>query len=66
MRVYWELEGVGKKDNVPIKTGTKAQCKKVFDKLTEEQKAEYEFIYLQPYSESERLDSEELLYRKEI
>ena len=61
----WELEGnIYNGDNVTIESGTKAQCKKAFQKMTEEQKQKYYFIALQPYSNdwSERLDNDETLY----
>lgn len=64
MRVIWELEGnlLANGDNVVLASGTKTECRKAFNKLTEEQKKKYYFISLQPYSESERLDFDETLY----
>ena len=63
MKVYWELEGnILNGDNITLASGTKTQCKKAFSKLSEEQKKKYYFISLQPYSESERLDNDEVLY----
>ena len=39
MPVYWELEGnILNGDNVTLASGTKTHCKKVFRKLSEEQK----------------------------
>ena len=67
MKTYWELEGnLYNGDNIVIASGTKAQCKKAFSKLSEEQKKKYYFISLQPYSDSERLDYEEYLYSGQI
>ena len=66
MKVYWELEGnIYNGDNVVLASGTKTQCKNAFKKMTEEQKSKYFFIALQPYSEEERLDFDETLYRNE-
>ena len=63
MRVYWELEAnIYKGDNEVLARGTKAQCKKAFSKMTEEQKSKYYFISLQPYGDDERLDNDETLY----
>ncbi len=63
MKIYWELEAnIYNGDNVTLASGTKTQCKKVFNKLTEEQKSKYYFITLQPYDEAERLDFDETLY----
>lgn len=63
MKIYWELEGnILNGDNVTLASGTKTQCKRAFNKLSEEQKKKYYFISLQPYSESERLDFDETLY----
>jgi hypothetical protein len=65
-RIYWELEGGPHKgDNVVLAAGTKTHCRNVFKKMTEEAKARYYFIALQPYSESERLDDDEVLYRSQ-
>lgn len=66
MKTYWELEGnVLNGDNITLASGTKTQCKRAFNKLSEEQKKKYYFISLQPYSESERLDFDETLYIKQ-
>lgn len=63
MKIYWELEAnILNGDNVVLASGTKTQCKRAFNKLTEEQKSKYYFIALQPYSEEERLDDDETLY----
>ena len=63
MKIEWELEGnIYNGDNVTLASGTKAQCKNAFKKMTEEQKSKYFFITLQPYSDSERLDFDETLY----
>lgn len=64
MKIYWELEGIkkGGKDNICLASGTKAQCKKAFSKLSIEQKRKFEAIFLQPYNNEERLDFEEALY----
>ena len=63
MRVYWELEGnMYKGDNITIAAGTKTHCKKVYSKMTDEQKQKYYFISLQPYDDCERLDFDETLY----
>lgn len=64
MKIYWELEGnlLESGDNETLESGTKTQCKKAFRKLTEDEKSKYYFIALQPYSESERLDFDEVLY----
>ena len=63
MKVYWDLEAnVYGGDNITLASGTKTQCKKVFSRLSDEQKSKYYFIALQPYSESERLDDDEVLY----
>ena len=65
MKVYWELEGnIFNGDNITLASGTKTQCKKAFNKMTDEQKEKYYFIALQPYTESERLDFDEILYSK--
>ena len=64
MAVYWELEGnILNGDNITLASGTKAQCKKAFNKLSEEQKSKFYFISLQPYDEEQRLDDDEVLYR---
>ena len=66
MKVYWELEGnILNGDNITLASGTKAQCKKAFNKLSEEQKSRFYFISLQPYVEEQRLDDDEVLYRNE-
>ena len=66
MKVYWELEGnILNGDNITLASGTKAQCKKAFNKLSEEQKSRFYFISLQPYDEEQRLDDDEVLYRNE-
>jgi hypothetical protein len=63
MAKYWELEAnILNGDNVVLASGTKAQCKKVFKAMTEEQKQKYYFINLQPYDEYERLDEDETLF----
>ena len=63
MKVYWELEGnVLNGDNITLASGTKTYCRKVFNKLPEEEKKKYYFIALQPYSDDERLDDDEVLY----
>jgi hypothetical protein len=63
MRTYWELEAnILNGDNVVLASGTKAQCKRAFNKMTEEQKSKYFFINLQPYDEEQRLDDDERLY----
>lgn len=63
MAKYWELEAnIFNGDNITLAAGTKAQCKKAFSKMTEEQKRKYYFISLQPYSDCERLDEDETLY----
>ena len=65
MKIYWELEAnILNGDNVVLASGTKAQCKRAFDKMTEEQKSKYFFINLQPYDEEQRLDDDERLYFK--
>lgn len=62
-KVYWELEAnILNGDNVVLASGTKAYCKKVFNKMTEEEKSKYFFINLQPYNDEERLDDDENLY----
>lgn len=63
MAKYWELEAnIYNGDNITLASGTKTQCRKVFNRLTEEQKKKYYFIALQPYDEYERLDDDEVLY----
>ena len=63
MKTYWELEAnILNGDNDILASGTKTHCKKVFSKMTEEQKSKYFFINLQPYSDDERLDFDENLY----
>ena len=63
MKIYWELEAnILNGDNVVLESGTKAQCKRAFNKMTEEQKSKYFFINLQPFDEEERLDNDEMLY----
>ena len=63
MTIKWELEAnIYNGDNITLASGTKTQCKKIFNKLTDEQKEKYFFISLQPYNESERLDDDETLY----
>lgn len=63
MAKYWELEGnILNGDNITLAAGTKAQCKKAFKAMTDEQKSKYYFISLQPYSDYERLDEDETLY----
>lgn len=63
MSIYWELEAnILNGDNVVLTSGTKAQCKRAFNKMTEEQKSKYFFINLQPYDEEQRLDDDERLY----
>lgn len=63
MTIKWELEGnIKNGENITLATGTKTQCKKAFCKLSEEEKQQYYFIALQPFSNSERLDHDETLY----
>lgn len=63
MAIYWELEGnILNGDNITLVSGTKTQCKKAFNKLSEEQKSKFYFISLQPYDEEQRLDDDECLY----
>lgn len=62
-KIYYELEGNEYNgDNITLCSGTKRQCLNAFKKMSEEQKAKYYFISLQPYSEDERLDFDETLY----
>ena len=64
MAIYWELEGnILNGDNITLASGTKTQCKKAFNKLSEKQKSKFYFISLQPYDEEQRLDDDEVLYR---
>lgn len=63
MKVYWELEAnVYNGDNVSLRSGTKRQCIAHFLKMTPDEKKRYFFISLQPYSDTERLDEDEILY----
>ena len=63
MAIKWELEGNTKNgDNITLATGTKAQCNKAFQNMTDEQIQPFYFIALQPYSNSERLDFDDTLY----
>ena len=68
MKVFWELEGnvLESGENITLASGTKTQCKNAFKKLTDEQKQKFFFIALQPYSDSERLDFDEVLYSKTV
>lgn len=66
VKVTFELEGnIYDGDNIVLCSGTRKQCLKAFERMTVEEKLKYYFISLQPYSESERLDDDEVLYFNE-
>lgn len=67
-KILYALEGVLLKDCdvITLCCGSKRKCTTAFDKMSKTQKQEYEAIYIQPYSEDEKLDFDELLYSNKM